>query len=399
MSEASSRRTRSHRLQMVITPFLVIGMLQISGCLQQQRQAPPPPGGTYLSTTAGVTFEQSVKLEDGSGNIAGLAALGEVFRPAHKPSTIYIAAGSSGAVVSENGGASWRILPIPLAVTRDLVVLRNGVLVAVGSDSNGQGFIIRSQDNGQNWEEALTIPVPVRPRKIQLFSQNEVPSVVLTIEPDPFNPERIYAGSNLGSIFAGDQSGKVWRKIYTFSETQSIDRIIPSPHKSGELLLLAAGQLFRLQDGQQTQLDIKVPVNPPATPEAEVRYINLGRIYDAVFDAPRRRSAAGPSPPLFIAAQGGAAVSVNWGTPEATWQELRLPLDHSQKFNRAAIAISPTNEQRMFASFNSILYRSEDGGVSWNLYDFNLPSHVISAILIDPANPARVLVVTTPLSV
>jgi hypothetical protein len=280
-------------------------------------------------------------------------------------------------------------VPVPFGFTRDFAVLQNNIMVAVGTGNEGQGFIIRSGDNGENWEEVMTIPRPVRRRRLQLFSEPDVPPVVLNIEVDPTNPDRMYAGSNLGSIFVGEDSARLWHKRYTLPGSEAIERVIPSPHQPNELFIITTGgTAYTLRNNQLEEMRFAVPINPQEQVE-NPPLISLGRIFDLVL-------LPGTPGKILVAAQGGAVVSDDNGV---SWRELRLPIDPSQRFNRAIIAVSPSNPSRIFVSFNSILYRSENNGVNWHVYDFTLPSHVIRAIVIDPQNAARVLTIMAPLTV
>ena len=57
-------------LRAVILPFLFLGTLQLSGCLQ--REIPPPdPGGAYSSTSGGGIFDQAPRLIDDQGKLTG----------------------------------------------------------------------------------------------------------------------------------------------------------------------------------------------------------------------------------------------------------------------------------------------------------------------------------------
>lgn len=382
------------RLSSITVPFVLIGVLQLSGCVPGRGQS-SVPGGVYFSTSAGANFSQVTKRTDDPGETIAGFPLQRTHRPAHSPNTVLIGAATRGIIMSETGGESWRVIPTSLAVTVDVVVLPNGTLVASGSGEEGQGFIIRSLDAGKSWETVLTVPVPVKPGRFQLLREPQVASIFLSIEPDPFNPDRIYAGSTLGTIFAGDQSAKVWHTVTTIRGnplTQANDQqaglildIIASPHTKDEIVMItAAGTLIRVNGAKESEIEI------PKTIGGNSIFGGVSgsrRIFDVAFI--RQFPAA-----LLVATENGAVVSRDNGK---TWQELSVPADTAQKFNTSVVTASPSNPNRLFVAINDVVYRSEDGGQSWNTFDFKLDSFGITSLSIDPQNASRVIAVVEPI--
>lgn len=390
---------KRHFLLSFITPVLLVGTLQAGGCLRRT-PAPPPPGGTYISESAGASFEQAVKLEGGGveeGSHIARFTLRGAHRPKFKPDTVYIAAARDGIVVSENGGSTWRPIATPLSSAEDVALLENGVLVATGTGPEGQGFIIRSLDSGKSWQTVLTVPIPIEQGPFQIVGGRDVvPSVVLTIEVDPFDGNRLYAGSNLGGILVGEQSAKLWRTIHTLtpgrfdpsqsSARSSIEKLIPSPHAKGELLVITAEhKLWRVAEGKQTEITLPIE----QTPEEQKFFISKGN-YD-IFDLglnPTNKN-------LMIAGVGDAAVISR--DDGKTWKPLPIPVEAQIRFNSIRVAISPTNPNRFLVGINSVMYRSEDGGTTWNTFSLGLAGHKIIDILINSVNASKVLVLTAPL--
>jgi hypothetical protein len=387
---------RSLRLRLVAVPLVFIGVLQLTGCTDQT-VAPPPPGGVYLSQSAGASFDQSVQLEGKPGEYVARYPLRRLFRSPQNPSLVLIAAGSQGLIRSHNGGETWEQLAVPLANTLDIVMLPNGVMAASGSGRDGQGYVVRSLDEGKSWQTVLTVPVPVSNSRFQLFGEKTVPSVVLSLELDPFDRSRIYAGSNLGTVLLGEQSAKVWHNIYALNPGQfnivteqtvlGISNIVPSPHRRDELFLITAtGVLVRLQNEQQTI--IKIPRTLNGEPSAFGGSFETRRVLDITLvpDAPNA---------LFVATRHGPVISRDNGR---TWQELNVPIDTSKMFNQSIVAVSPTNSRRLLVTINNVIYRSEDGGRSWNTFDFGLEGLTVKALSIDPSNAGRVVAILQPLS-
>lgn len=377
-------------LMVFLLPTLVT-TLALGGCAKRALP-PPPPGGTYLSQSAGASFEQYVTVEGSEGEYIASLPLRAAHRPALKPQSVYLAAGEAGLVVSHRGGETWQTVAVPLRMTSDVVLLGNGTLVVAGTGSEGQGYILRSLDDGVSWQTVLTIPVPVANRGWQIIKdQSTAATIILSLEPDPFDADRLYAGSNLGTVFAGEQSAKVWRTITALgpgslatalNQQSAIGRLFPSPHNPGELYVVTLDRtLWRLAGSSQER--VTIPKNLTGRASA-VSDVGNRRVHHVGFI---------PSAPqaLFVGVEDGAVVSRDGGK---TWQELALPVDTSTRFNSVVTQASPTNPSRLLVAINSVVYRSEDGGQTWNTFDFGLPDWMIIDLLIDPTNAARVLAIT-----
>lgn len=380
------------KFRVTVFPLVVLTLLQLGGCSRQPKPEPlPPSGGTYISTSAGAYFDQSVKLKAGQGNIASFALFG-AHRPSYEPGTVYIAAGGSGIVKSTDGGQSWEVWKTPLSIASDVVGLANGVVVAAGTDSNGQGYVIRTIDSGKNWETVLTVPVPIKKNTFRIVGSNPTPqAVVVSIAPDEFNPEKVWAGTNMGNVLVGEQSGKTWRKQYTLSpdifgsSNLTITDIIPSPHQPGEIMVLTGdAKLFRVTDKQQQE--VKVPSDLGQAKGLYASNKNKPiRSFSYINKHPRA---------LFVGVADGAVLSKDDGQ---NWQQLDLPVDSAQGFNTVVVTASPSNPARLLVGINSVIYRSEDGGDNWVTFPMGLANNVLTAILIDPSNASKVLAITTPL--
>lgn len=378
------------RTWIVIVPVLAVGMLQISGCTSPPDEfpSPPPPGGIYRSESAGALFEQSVTLnnpeEAGPAHVAEFSFKG-AHRPRFRPSTIYVAAGGHGYVVSIDDGKTWRNVKVPLASVLDIVALEENIVVVTGVDGTGQGYIVRSSNEGESWQTVLTVPVPTKKGGIQQFgigNRADVATVIISIAPDPFDANRLYAGTSLGNVFVGEQFAKTWRKIHSldtaaFSSNQqkfAIVDLVPSPHTAGEILVVTTGGRLYHVAAAAKQREIKVSVGQSTA------------VLSAAF-VPHFPDA------LVVGINDGAAISRDRG---ATWQPLSLPVDTIQRFNTVVVRVSPTNPNRVLVAIHDVVYRSEDAGATWNTFSLSVASHVIIDLLINPENAANVVAVTTP---
>lgn len=380
---------KSHVLYSIIVPSLFVVLLQLTSCDRNRSVPPPPPGGTYRSVTAGASFEQSVQIAGQAGSYIASMPLGEIHRPAHAPDTVYIAAGQAGLVASGDDGASWQIIGVPLSQTLDVVLMPSGIIVVSGIDGAGQGYILRSLDAGKSWEDVLTIPNPAFKKKLNIVGGEEPPtSVLITIEQDPFDKDQVYAGSNLGTLFAGSQSVKVWRSIYTIgggkpSPAGSVGKLRPSVHDRGEVYVVTgARKLLRISNGKEEAITI-----PQTISTIPVSGKSNRAVLDVTF-IPNYPQA------LLVSLGDGIIVTRDRGK---SWFRLNVPVEATHDFNTVVPRVSPTNVNRILVAVNSVIYRSEDGGNTWITAALGLPNFMIIDVSINPRNAARVLIVVRPL--
>ncbi len=386
---------RHSYLAVLAAPALAAVVLQLAGCAPRTTPQPPPPGGSYISMSAGASFEQSVDLVDETGHTIGNTAgfsLQKLYRVSHHPQRLYITLGLSSVLYSDNGGENWQELHTPLATTSGIADLENGILLAGGTATDRSGAVVRSLDRGKSWETVLTIPTPPEPKRrrfeiIKSPDRGQPGSVITTMVADPHIADRVYAATSLGDILVGEQSGKLWHALtavkagrtdpITGRRLGGILDLIPSPHRANEVLVIPrTRQLFRLRDELVEAINVTVPGG------------STKQVFDAIYvqqfpDA------------LFVGASDAALISRDGG---ATWEQLDLPVSAPRPYSTVAVAVSPTNPARMLVAVNSVVLRSEDGGLAWSTHTLGLPSHTITDLSIDPTNAARVILTTTPLN-
>lgn len=372
------------RLLTLLLPLTVVGTLQIAGCAR--RQIPPPdPGGIYRSTSGGAQFEQSVRQVNRAGELIGYLDdinFRHLIRSPQEPSRVYAVAGSQGVFVTQDNGENWLTLPQPLNAVASVLELSSGIVVLAGTNQDGDGAVVRSLDGGRSWDPVLTMPAPKKEpsRFFEIVKEPPPPPVfVSSLASDPFQDDQLYAATSTGEILIGSESGKVWRAIsrvegrrdpLTQRANAPIQAIVASPHVRSELLVVTTnGNLLRFTEAGKEDLEINAAVQ-------EVEFIS--QLPDA----------------LIAATTGGVALSHDRGQ---SWDPLPLPISRQTPLRGITVAVSPTNPQRILVGADSIIYRSEDGGVTWNTLSLNLPLYLITDIAVDPSNAARVLLVTRPL--
>lgn len=355
----------------------------------------PAHGGVYRSESAGATFFQSVTIEGKEGQYIAQFPLGKIDRSVVDPSILFISAGNRGMVVSKNNGATWTQIGTPLAQTLDVVELENRTLVVSGTDANGQGYIVRSLDEGKSWQTVYTEPLPKKPSgHLNLLSNSDpVSSLVVLLARDPFDGNHVYAATNLGTVLSGEQSAKVWRTSHrlapadTYSTSSQtgfgIRKLVPSPFQKNELLVVTySRQLMRVKNDKDELIEVPAVIGGEELSQFAVQ---TNRKVDDVSYVPTFPNA------LLVTGEKGVVVTRDKGK---TWVDLKVPVDPSQAFSTMFATVSPTNVNRMLVAVDAVIYRSEDGGQTWNTLSFELPDFAITQLSIDPRNASNVLAVT-----
>jgi photosystem II stability/assembly factor-like uncharacterized protein len=196
----------------------------------------------------------------------------------------------------------------------------------------------------------------------------------------PSDPDVIYAGSGEGlqrpdlsvgdGIYKSIDGGKTWRHL-GLRDGQQITAILVDPHDPNRVFAAVLGHpygpnaergVFRSTDGGENWQ--KVLYKDENTGGADLAFdpTNPRTIYAVLWAArqgPWENGAwSGPNSGLFKSTDGGA-----------TWQQLTggLPTP-SEGLGRIGIAITPSDPKRMYALVEarpSAVYRSDDAGASW----------------------------------
>jgi photosystem II stability/assembly factor-like uncharacterized protein len=281
-------------------------------------------GGVYKSEDGGTTWRYlrgSRELEEGFLAIAPTT-----------PATLYVY--GRGVYKSADGGETWR------AVNRGLGLIWVSALsidptnprVVFAGTRNG---VYKSTDGGESWRAVN--------RGLELGEGNWVSALSV----DPTNPRVVFAGTRNG-VYKSDDGGETWGRISTWrANALSIDpanpQVIVAAVSDGVLRSADGGETWRSADG---------------LPAKDVS--SLLRAPTGVMYATNARS-------LYRSADGGA-----------TWSEIEVATPvfrpgSLRSFGRVSLrllAVDPTAPATLYAErtlsrFSGGLWRSSDGGVSW----------------------------------
>ena len=338
-------------------------------------------GGVRKSTDNGVTW---------SAVNDGLAprAIYSLAMDAAGPEVIYagafspIAAEPSGVYKSSDGGASWELQPeglgIPFCLTADPHTPGRVFVGGLG------GEIKRTLDGGDTWEvvreadDAITSIVidPNNPNRVYASgttgsiqstnggsnwtSMSDLPQVVWALAIDPANTRVLYAATNDDGIWRSTNSGATWHPLGSIPHATFGIMVDPTAQS---LYASTSGGVWHSSNGgaswQQTSLS-----------------------HQTVYT-----TSIGPGGDLYAGTSTGIALSLNFGT---TWTDPDPTLGDSKAFGYA-ITVDPNAGKNLWVTtLGSTILTSQNRGTTWGAFDEGYSGHETRKINIDPTNSNRI---------
>lgn len=237
--------------------------------------------------------------------------------------------------------------------------------------------VFKSTNGGQQW---------------QLTGQSNPPNpltdltFVNSVAIDPSNPNIIYAASPLKGIYKSTDGGQSYQPKNTgiiFSSAFSSYDIAIDPTTPTTIYLGTPRGVFKSVNGADTWTEINNGLG---------RLNNLPRINRLLIDPANRMTIyVATNLGVFKTIDGGAAWSpVNTGFQAGQIEVLSLAID----------PVSPTTLYAGTASFAGSLYKTTDGGLIWRLSNSGLTlpnstaSQIVQSLAIDPSNTQTVFAAT-----
>ncbi len=259
-----------------------------------------------------------------------------------------VVAGGVGAIRSADGGATWTAFPATHADFHDL---------------RSQGLTLWIANDGGVWTSADGGLTAVD-RNAGLVTRQ-----YYALANDPSRPERVLAGAqDNGTSERPDEGGSAWRSL---GGGDSFDCAVnpiatDTVYTSGQF-----GGINRIVDSVDGSA-VPQPITPP---------------YDADEQAPFRTVLAlDPTQPATLYT-GSARV---WRSTDAgdSWEPLPTATVGANwnAYAVATIAVAPSSPAVLMVGKGPNVYRTADGGQTWNRGDDGLPGAPVNRIAIDPTD-------------
>ncbi|MEL0073751.1 MAG: hypothetical protein VW710_04795, partial [Flavobacteriaceae bacterium] len=279
-------------------------------------------------------------------------------------------------------------------------LVSNPKLIIIGAASGG---VWKSDNGGSAWTPIFD-EQPTQ--NIGAVALQQTDPDVIWVGTGEGNPRN---SMNLGmGVFKSDDGGKNW-KFMGLEKTKAIHRILLDPQDENTIYIGAMGDpftpgpdrgLYKTTDGGQTWEKILFTTPTSGIGDLVMDPSNPKKLFAALYDhrrTPYSFISGGSGSGLFVTEDGGESwekVSIENGFPAG-------PL------GRIGIAIAPSNPNRIYAKVEAkqnLLYRSEDGGKSWNVinsdpkFTNNRPFY-FQDLAVDTQDPDRLYNIYQPLTV
>jgi photosystem II stability/assembly factor-like uncharacterized protein len=307
-------------------------------------------GGVYRSVDGGATWE-AVTLPGFSYPTSLVAHPTEANTVYVEASGLFFRSGDGGDTWEEAGSTGFR----------RLVAMSEDAIYAIYDDiPPSSPAIVRSTDDGETWEP---------------FETGIEGASITSLVIDPNDPTQLYAGGRNGSVYRTTTSGSTW---------ELVEAELPN------------GGAF---EAPQLAIAATQPATLYYASEGVYRSMDKGeswtRTSSGLSAMPIAALAVDPTDSLHLftnGRQGELVTSTNGGT---TW--ITIPLTPTLYLEIRSIVFAPSaSEVLYFSTFGDGVFRSADGGVTWNQAATGLPldgdSYFgIIDIAVDPTNSEHVL--------
>ena len=307
--------------------------------------------GVVKSEDSGETYSAANILQK-KGDISGIGVNSLVFDPS-KPDTLYLGS-SNGIYKSEDAAKSWRYILSGITIA-DIALdpLQSNVIYAAGI-VGANGKIIKSLDGGVSWVDIYTEP-----------SKN---NTVLSIAVGRSN-SLVLAGLTTGEILRSVDKGHTWQASKDFA-----DRIT-------KILLNASGTVYALtfHKGLMKSTDQGISwtmISDLLTKSSVSSFDQAPSSVSAFYDMALDQRQPGV---LYLGTQEGLYRSTNDGV---NWSFLGLP-EKNTSLRVSALSVNPNNSNNLFVAVSSTIFKSANGGLTWETKILPTQSEV-RRILINP---------------
>lgn len=316
-----------------------IGLLvvSLSGCtvsdfLGTSPKAPTEESAVYVSSTNGDSWQKSFSIYSVKGGRSFVdAVINWAVVDPQDSKAIYLATDQYGLLYSFDGGVGWHQTLNDIGKVTSVVVDPKNTCTVYATILNR---VYKTTDCARHWTYQL------------IEAKTRAGDQITTIQLDPIDTQKIYAGSTGGSMFVSMDAGVSWTVINYFKSQIAKIVINPNDHNAIYVATLKDG-LFKSIDAGETWIELLTNDIVNSFPQVkEYRHLDInptvanGLIYAAknVF---------------FISEDGGE-----------TWRNVTL-LTPPKSTNISTVAINPLDKNNLFVTVSGILYISNDGGETW----------------------------------
>lgn len=312
--------------------------------------------GVFMSTNGGSTWNQVNSGLPVNSSVSFLAIDPE------DSQTVYAGIGycyggyheiaGYGLFKSTNGGASWSHLTSDVGVSDAFAIdPHNTQTIYAGTYSSG---VIKSTNGGATWSGC----------------NSAFPSVTLTysLTIDPHDHQTIYAGTSSG-LFKSMNGGKKWTRVTCLKTTNVYSVVVALQDPDIIYVGSFGGGVYKSANGGRKWKKVNSGLKEPYVLSLAIDPTDLATIYARTHDG------------TYKSTNGGITwVPINSGVPVTS-------------YNRS-LAIDPENPQTIYIGTDYLfpgtegtgVYKSTNGGESWNFVNSGVTNAYVQSVAIDSQN-------------
>ena len=273
--------------------------------------------------------------------------------------------------LEQRGETSWRLVgPTNIGGRITDIVLHpnNPNIIFAGTASGG---IFKTTDKGQTWKSVFDKQKRLSIGSLAIAASNTKVLYAGTGEANGSASSGAFFGDG---VYKSEDAGRSWRNI-GLKKSYHIGRVVVNPSDENHVLVAAAGLLYgkneerglyQTKDGGKNWEKILFLSDSTSCIDVAIHPTQPNIIYAATWERIRyadRRNYAGTTSRIYRSKDGGV-----------TWEHLKNGLPPStQNTGRIGIALSNSNPNILYASFTQNpttnefdgLYKSTDGGNTW----------------------------------
>jgi photosystem II stability/assembly factor-like uncharacterized protein len=333
---------------------------------------PGTPATIYASTSGGL-----FKSIDAGGRWTKLTSgVPEYFQasclaidPA-APATLYAGTVSDGVFKSTDGGASWSAVNSGLSGYNTLSIQTLLIDPSAHSTIYAGTFegLYESTDGGESW---------------RLVSLDEANWTIYALAIDPVAPAILYAGTSQG-LYKSKDKGASWTRIETGLHDSSVSGLALDPAAPNSLYALVSYPrtsysssdpgsrgspgVFKTTDAGATWSEIDTGLEPEDVSCLAIDPASPATVY------------LGTHHGMFKSSDAGAS----WNPIDAGLSAVAV----------TSLAIDPDVPEILYAAAgDGGVFKSTDGGASWSALNSGLAAGFVTAVVIDPSTPTTVYAV------
>lgn len=314
----------------------------------------------WKSEDAGKTWKAKNK-GIGKANIKDADILSMALNP-YDSKNIFVGLKKGGILRTFDGGENWEFANFQSEKVYGLALdPENGKTLYASAVWKKTGKIFKSEDRGETWEE--------------IYSSPAEGAIVISLTIDKKNHNVIYVTTNQNEILRSQDGGVQWSQIFLAKEPV-LNICLDSQNSDLFYFITIGGKFFRTQNRGETFEEIAVK-----TEKMKENFSFNSMNFKVLATDPSR------SDFVYLGGGGGIVLSKNKGE---TWEEI-LTLNDPKNFPVSALAISSASSKEIFYGSAKAVYKSKDGGKSWENYQFE-SEKLMRKIVLDPQNPNIIFV-------